>query len=389
MSAAAVLIVSDAVGDRREHVVELELAACDGVGEVRSGTLAEQLDGQRRGLGAGAEVCDLFDDPLERVRHVLARLGQRADADLETGEHGLGVDAGLVELGQQGERVVEAEPEIAERRTELDDGGRELVDAGARCLPGTVELVQCRGLVLCGQAPVTEHAGDVVDVGADIGLGQPRQVDELLGEVLERLAGQTEPGVQIGDRSAGVVEAGRHALEDVLECAFEPDQGVTRRAGPDADLVELLVEGVAELRQPSDRADPDESPRQADLEGTAHDAARGAAGRGSRAGDGLRHRGLSTPHGGDDGQRCVPDIGPCHRHLLGDLACLDAAVSFSSASLRRGDFPHVRGGPLDGPARARARRMRLRRLLLGARLDHAEVVEELRLDRPVRLPVAG
>src|SRR5690606_6520714 len=90
----------------------------------------------------------------------------------------------------------------------------------------------------------------------------PRQVEELLGHLLQLRPGEAETGVQVSDRGADVGEVRWHVRGDGPEVVLERLERIPRRSGADTDgvvgLVELLadlVERTSDCGRPTDEAD--------------------------------------------------------------------------------------------------------------------------------------
>ena len=117
----------------------------------------------------------------------------------------------LLPLGEHGDRVGEAEAHVAQRRAELDHRLHEVAHADARLLRRAKEHVEGARLILGGDRPVAEEARAEAHVLGDVAAGEAAELEELLGERLQRLAGEPEAPVQLGDRRTGRGEVGGHA----------------------------------------------------------------------------------------------------------------------------------------------------------------------------------
>ena len=250
------------VDDRVDEVVGGEAALEDRRREVRAGAQAERLDGVADRV---RRLADRLDPGRELGAHVGGRdavLGERLHPVLEARERRLGVDALLLPLGEQRDRLVEGEAEQAHRRAEVDDLLHEGRHPDPGRLGGAEHLVEGPRLVLGRDAPVAEQPGRVADVVVDVGLGDPAEVEQVDREGFEGVAGGARPGVEVGDHLADRLEVVGHALRGPAE---RLDQGVERRAcgaraGPDLVDARLVVgrhlggpRGHREERRPDDQ----------------------------------------------------------------------------------------------------------------------------------------
>ena len=187
-----------AVGDERDVVVDGEAALADGGREVGAGALAEEGDGVGGGVGAGL-------DGLERCAEGLAMssAGTPSFASLPRAMRMPPMTSSVLtpsrsHLPMSAAARVEVVAELAQRCPELDHQAHQLVDPDAGRLGRAEDLVERDLLVLGCHRPVAEEADDVARAVDEVELRDAGELDGPLGQALEVVAGEPEPGVEGG-----------------------------------------------------------------------------------------------------------------------------------------------------------------------------------------------
>ena len=105
-------------------------------------------------LSGGEFQCLLLDIPLGfcdlcfDLGDLVSTADRLDDRLVQTGEHTVDIQTGLLQLAEQGDRVGEREPEFLELLRIAGGGCGEIVEGDAGLLAGTEEQVEGLGLLL-------------------------------------------------------------------------------------------------------------------------------------------------------------------------------------------------------------------------------------------------
>ena len=194
----------------RRQLLDGQRALADRGGHGRPGLAAENLRRDGSGLSGVSRFLDGLEVLLDPVLCADPLLGQRGHALFHSSEDLAGVDAGLVELSDQGGRFLEAVPHFLKLRPEGLHRCHEISEAGAGALRDLEHIVHGVAHVVGVNIPLLEGFARSLNDAAEIFAQQVRDLNGLPGYALQCVAGEAEPGVVVRDRLAGVLHCGRN-----------------------------------------------------------------------------------------------------------------------------------------------------------------------------------
>ena len=208
---------------------------------------------------------------LQCGAHGLALLGGVLEGLFQTGHHGAGIQAVLVEIRQEAHGLLNAEAHLLERRGIGQQIRGELSHVRAGILRRLVQQIQHRARAVRADAKRRHGRLRVVDGAVEVGIIELGEPYETPGQILQIFAHEAEPRVDLAHRRARGPEIRGDGCGEVLGALLHVREGVTGRAGLLRDDVQTFIHFVE-----------------------------GRHGRGSHAhdgrGDGLRHRRADGPH---------------------------------------------------------------------------------------------
>ena len=192
---------------------------------------SEQVVGCLQLLGVRFVGAHRVGEALERVVEGHAVVRSVLHGLLETGHRGGSVKAGHLDHAHESCGLLGGKAHLLELRGVLGQVVRQRVHGDPGRLPGGVERVKEIARVVRGLPEGVQGGGDVVDGGGHVRVVELRELDELAGQILQRLPGQPEPRVDLADGSARSFKIRRDPRREVLDALLHLFERLTGRAG--------------------------------------------------------------------------------------------------------------------------------------------------------------
>jgi hypothetical protein len=202
-----------------------------GVVDGRARLASEQVVGCLQLLGVRFVGVHRVGEALERVVEGHAVVRSVLHGLLEAGHRRGGVKAGHLDHAHESGGLLRGESHLLELRGVLREVVRQRVHGDSGRLPGGVERVEEIARVVRGLPEGVQDGGDVVDGGGHVRVVELRELDELSGQVLERLPGEPEPRVDFADGGARGLEVRRDPGREVLDALLHVLERLPGRAG--------------------------------------------------------------------------------------------------------------------------------------------------------------